>query len=680
MRSMLMFAACAALLVTTALGQSPDESFLEMTLEELLDVDVTSVSKTKKSILDAPVMAHVVTRPMIEQRGYRDLLDVLADLPGVYLVHLANSEHAGSDIFVRGIHANTKLIILVDGHKINPPTGEPFTFLYNIPLVAVHQVEFSYGSSSSLYGADAMAGIVNIVTVSETEGVPNRGDVTIGRHATRELQMAIGHQFSNDVTLSLSGKFYESKVEDLPLHFPDEYSGYDVDLSQESHNVHAKGGYRGLRFSYYRLYGCRNNALGFLPSLYDYSGVSVWKTLNQFYTLDWEIGLAPNWNTKTVICHSSTELKDPSTYTTDFSGKGDYTPHHFFWEGTSSKFAQELLYRRDRLCWISGAEIEYFSSKPKTELNNPLGRYDIDYRNQAAFSQVEYLPVENLELTGGLRYDYNSRYSSEWNPRLGASFKPTPGIRLRGNWGTSYLAPAPHKVYERWGVIEEGEFVHLPNEDLQPEELASYELACAVFPSGCLFFELAGFYIEGKDLTRIAFKGPITIDGKNLNYQTNENVAESEIRGLHAVADYRVTPRFQLDGHYTYTTGRQDAADVTAGKVDLIHMPKHLLRGSATVTHPWVKARLTSNWFDTITTHERNSSYQGGRVDGTWTFDLALSNRSAIGPTTMAVGLTVKNLFDRKYYKVPRVDEFFFSLAEVPQHRRTVFFTLGAEF
>jgi outer membrane receptor for ferrienterochelin and colicin len=325
---------------------------------------------------------------------------------------------------------------------------------------------------------------------------------------------------------------------------------------------------------------------------------------------------------------------------------------------------------------VLGGEIESFESTPKTELDNPLGEYNLDYENWGLFSQVEYEPNESLEFTAGLRYDHSSRYEDVWNPRLGAVCKPSSSVRLRGNWGTSYLAPVPHKVYERWGVIEDGEFVHLPNEDLRPEKLTSCEIGCGLFPTDDLLLEFAAFRIDCEDLMRIAFKGPITIDGKDLLYQTNENVAESEIWGAHVVADHQVTSQLRFDGHYTLTTGKQDAADIDSTEVDLNHMPKHMLEANATITHPWAELRLEGNWFDEITTHELNPGHAGACIDGAWTFDLTLSKRLNVGGTALGLALTVNNLFDKEYYKVPSTDEFFFSLPMVGQYRRTFMLTM----
>ena len=95
----------------------------DLSLEEILNIPVHSVSKTEKPLLDQAVSATVVTRSQIRERGYRDVLDVLRDLPGIYIVDLTSSEHAASEVLIRGVEAKSKMLYLLDGEKISSSTG-----------------------------------------------------------------------------------------------------------------------------------------------------------------------------------------------------------------------------------------------------------------------------------------------------------------------------------------------------------------------------------------------------------------------------------------------------------------------------------------------------------------------------------------------------------------------------
>lgn len=648
------------------------QDLAELSLEELMNISVFSVSKTEKLFLEHSVTTAVITHEQILEYGYTDILDVLRDLPGIHIVDLSISEHAGSEVFVRGIDANTKMLFLMDGEEVGPPTGEPFTLLRNVPLIAVKQVEVSYGAASSLYGADAMAGIVNIVTFTGEDDTADPTAVWLGAASYDTYHGQLRHKstFWNDVTFSLDGGAYLSEQEDLPDSYPDIFGGFEVDPRVESHSVHARVETRGVALSYLRMAGDRNNGLGFLPSLYDNSGESEWKIVNQFGSLGWDREWSPAWTTHSVISFSQNELDSSSTYSTDFTGAQNYEAHYFYWRGRSTRLAQDLLLKRGILNWLTGVEGEWFESIPKTDIDNPLGSYDVEYRNLGAFTQVELVAAEHLEFTAGIRYDYDSRFDGEWNPRIGFFWKPRKSLRTHANWGTAYLAPAPHKVYERWGQIAEGEYVHLPNPELKPEQTSTFDAGIGWFPTDRSHLILSGFHTRGDDLWRIAFKGPLEVDGVNVVYQTNDNVAESTIMGFDFGGRYELSYGMMVDGHYTYTHGEQDAISLDR-KVDLNHVPRHLARISTAWRGEKGHARLVGRWFDRITTSESNTALAGDHIGGAWTVDLFAEHRLLKDPN-LWVGLQVHNMLDESYSKVSKFDEFFFSLPTTPQPRRTL--------
>ena len=645
---------------------------LDLSLEEILNIPVISVSKTEKPLLENSVSAVVVSRDQILERGYRDLLDVLRDLPGVYLVEMTSSEHAATEVLVRGVDANSKMLFLLDGEEISAPTGEPFTFLRNIPLISVKQVEMSYGAAASLYGADAIAGVVNVVTMEPNKDMPAGAWFGTGTNRTYEAQAMHGIELGDRASLSITASFFTSSQEDLANAYPKTFGTFDVDPKLESQSFHARLEAGAFDASYLRLFGSRNNGIGFQPTLYDYSGASTWDTENDYWRLGWSLQNDGPWRVRSTVAYSRTELEPTSTYAYDFSGSQEFESHSFFWKGHSTRLATDVGWENEWLTWISGAESEWFESIPKTDLDYPLGSYDIHYRNVGAFSQAELSPASWLGVTAGIRIDDDSRFPHRWNPRFGAMLHPHDGIRMRANWSTAYLAPSSHKMYERWGVIAEGEFVHLPNPDLQPESSETFDASIDWFPSDRSHLALAGFRTRAEDLWRIEFRGPIEIDGVNVVYQTNANVAESSIQGFHVSGEYEVWREWSLSGHYTLTDGTQTAASTSDGEVPLNHMPRHLYQLGADWHRAGTHLRLVARGFDDVTSNEANTALAGKTIDGTWTADALLEQQIPTGSWRLSVGIDAQNLFDRSYSKISKFDEFFFSLPTTPQPRRSI--------
>ncbi|MEZ4647190.1 MAG: TonB-dependent receptor [Candidatus Eisenbacteria bacterium] len=648
-----------------------DHDLIDLSLEEILNIPVISVSKTEKPLLENSVSAIVVSREQILDQGYRDVLDVLRDLPGVYLVEMTSSEHAATEVMIRGVDANSKMLFLLDGEEISAPTGEPFTFLRNIPLISVKQVEVSYGAAASLYGADAIAGVVNIVTTEPDEDHPAGAWFGTGTDRTYEAQATHGFRFGEHASLSVTASFFTSSQEDLVSAYPKTFGAFDVDPKIESQSFHARLEAGAFDASYLRLFGSRNNALGFQPALYDYSGASTWDTENDYWRLGWTHENDGPWRVRSTLSYSRTELEPTSTYAYDFSGSQEFEAHSFFWRGHSTRLATDVGWSNDWLTWIGGAESEWFESIPKTDIDHPLGSYDIFYRNVGAFTQAEVTPTSWLGVTAGIRIDDDSRLPHRWNPRLGAIVHPIDGLRMRANWSTAYLAPSPHKMYERWGVIAEGEFVHLPNPDLQPETSETVEASIDWFPSDRSHLVLAGFSTRADDLWRIEFRGPIEIDGVNVVYQTNANVAKSSIDGFHVSGEYAVWHQWSLSGHYTLTDGTQTAASGD-GEVKLNHMPRHLYQLGADWHGAGTHARITARGFDDITSNEANTELAGKTVPGTWTADALVEHQLTGGSYRLSVGVEAQNVFDRSYTKISKFDEFFFALPTTPQPRRSI--------
>ncbi len=116
----LLITAILASLLTGLSSVSDAEDLLSMPLSELMQIEVITASRTLQSTLEAPAAVHVVTARQIEERGYQTLKDVLRDLPGMETIEYHFTEF-GTLVPVRGIVGNNKLVVLVNGVRVNPP-------------------------------------------------------------------------------------------------------------------------------------------------------------------------------------------------------------------------------------------------------------------------------------------------------------------------------------------------------------------------------------------------------------------------------------------------------------------------------------------------------------------------------------------------------------------------------
>jgi outer membrane cobalamin receptor len=105
----------------------------------------------------------VITREQMRDRRYKNLADLLEDLPGVDFQRGTRSAQYNNFAF-QGHISNNKLLIMLDGVRIDHPAGGKLPIAENFGLYMARQVEVLYGPAAALYGADAAAGVINIIT------------------------------------------------------------------------------------------------------------------------------------------------------------------------------------------------------------------------------------------------------------------------------------------------------------------------------------------------------------------------------------------------------------------------------------------------------------------------------------------------------------------------------------
>jgi outer membrane cobalamin receptor len=155
----------------------PTAHLKQLTIEELMAVEVDTVttpSRREERAHQAPGTVIVIDRRQIERRGYMTLVDVLRDLPGIDVTPYFFSE-LGTRITVRGVNGNNKVIVMVNGMRVNPPGGEYYPLRTDFSVREVEQIEVIYGPGSTLYGQDAIAAVINVITRSTTAGWAQRG-------------------------------------------------------------------------------------------------------------------------------------------------------------------------------------------------------------------------------------------------------------------------------------------------------------------------------------------------------------------------------------------------------------------------------------------------------------------------------------------------------------------------
>ncbi|MFC2115785.1 TonB-dependent receptor plug domain-containing protein [Bacteroidota bacterium] len=491
----------------TAQIDTANISFLEMSLEELLNIEVVSASKISEKTSDAPASIHLITENQIKTRGYTNLEEVLEDIPGIEIQKKASVEY--SNYFtIRGIDGSEKFIIMMDGMRINSPTGTPLAIVYNYPVINAKQIEIVLGPASALYGVDAFTGVINIITKSGTDGEGVMFSGSYGNYNTtnNSFMAGIGNE---EIAFVMTGNFYFSDEPYFPDIYKDEYRWYNENYKTNgemlvspwdnsivslpvqkyetpttSYALHAKLNVKDFEVGYFRNFESHSSSLSTLPEYTIYSKDASFKFLvESFYSSYNYESKNEKWKMLTTLSHCRDEIDPRSLYSNTYTS---YIKGYKYAFNRSLKLGEQVTYLfSDVNSLIAGISYEDITALAKTgdmpfafdrnlaadfqnvyylgtnildqdgnDLTIPQDFYYLQYQNLGTYIQWRTLLANKISLTLGGRLDYNTRYRSTLNPRAGLVYSPTNKLKVKVLFGRAYLSPSPYRQYQHYGSFQ----------------------------------------------------------------------------------------------------------------------------------------------------------------------------------------------------------------------------------
>lgn len=554
----------------------------DSSLESMLDVEVVTASKKAQKSSLAPATIHVITENQIKNRGYRNLAQLLEDIPEIEVQKKSVTE-TNNIISFRGIAGNEKFVILMDGFRINSADGTPHAVTENYSLANAKKVEVILGPSSALYGADAFGGIINIITKEgkDVDGAKIVG--SFGQFTTTDNSFVFGKKLSDNLSFVLSGNGYFSKEPNFSEIYTKEFDWYNnkykntgemrlspfapdtivktdpikpYDTPTLAYSFNGKVNFDNFEIGFFKNQETHNSSVGLKPDFNIYQGDALYRTnVDSVYAKHNFLSNDKKWGLQTSISRNGFELSPDSKFVNTFTA---YKEGYKYASGASIKIEEQANYDfSDNFSVIGGANFENVNSLPKTgDLPKPYNKenvmanqgeyylgtnikdkngkdlsiaqdfYNLNYNNIGSYLQLQYNPFNTLGLTLGTRFDYNTRYGSSLNPRLGLVFNPVKPLTFKLLYGEAFLAPSPYKAYQHYGsFIPEkdkdsgditglvGPFWHLPNPDLQPEKLRSIEGSLSYYLTDNVFVSLNGYYNNISNLIVVEVKPNQTFKG-----------------------------------------------------------------------------------------------------------------------------------------------------------------------
>ena len=622
--------------------RAPDaENLMALSFDELLEVDTEKVygaSKFVQSASSAPSSITVIDATQIRRFGYRTLAEIIRSVRGFYTSGDRNYDHIGARGFLRPGASNSRLLLLINGHRINDNIydGGAYGTEFPIDVDLIDRVEIVRGPSSALYGNSAFFGVINVITRQSSDF--NRGEVSAeaGSFETHKTRFTLSDQFRNGASLLLSGSYFHRRGQ-ANLYYP-EYDDAATNFGiarrrdgDEFSNLFSQFTYRSLSIDAGLHIRDKDIPTGAYETVFnhpgnhsqDVSGFINAKHLHQF--------------------SDDSELTSRLTY-----GHYDYNGEYIYEDDETGTPLIIPNYDRAKVRWLIA--VSYLRQR-FLEKHQAIGgfeyRYDLrqDQRNfdrMPPFSYLNsqktgdvwspYMAVElnlrtNLTLNAGIRHDHYDSFGGTTNPRAALIYQARPATTLKYIYGKAFRAPNAFELY-----YGDSGSTAKPNPALNPEEIRTQEFVWEQ-------------QLNTQYKTALSF---YHYDIDNLISQRSDpsddllmflNIEAIRAQGVEAEISRRSSQGIHGRLSYAY----QQSEDLRATG-NIINAPSHLVKANLIV--PLWRDQISLG-LETLFTSQRQA-ISGATAPHYWLSNLTLfGHRVRPG---LDISLSVYNLFDQQYF------------------------------
>lgn len=595
---------------------------------------VFSASKYEQKVTEAPSAVSIVTAAEIRRYGYRTLADVLRSLRSFHLSFERTNEAVGVRGFNRPGDSNSRILLLINGHRVNDniflgaTTGT--AFLLDVDLI--ERVEVVRGPSSSLYGTSAFFAVVNVITKRGRDLKGAEVAAETGSHDSWRGRLSYGERFAGGLEMLLSGSLYESDG-NRRLFYP-EFDSPDTNdgIAEEMDHDRFQSLFARLSLLDFTLEGAyvdREKRIPTAPFGTAFNDPRTEGESRQIYArLVYERRFVDQWDVQAAASYNL--FRSDGNFAYDLSE--DATPFFVvnkdefrgeWWEG-NFQISKRFL-ERHRLS---------FGGEYQNNFRQDLKNYDLEVylnsRNDSdhwgIYLQDEVQLLDHLILNLGVRRDHYSSFGGTTTPRVALIYNPLAKTTIKILYGEAFRAPNAFEQHYHDGLATQK-----PNPDLQPEKIKTYELVLEQYLGDHLRAIASGFYYEIDDLINL------TLDPAD-ELLVFRNLDEVEGRGVEMELEGKWSRG--VEGRISYSF--QESTDQATGRL-LSNAPKHLAK--LNFIFPLIGESLLIGIEEQYTSKRKTAT--GGETGGYTVTNLTLFGRQML--PGLEASASVYNLFDKKF-------------------------------
>ena len=575
----------AAILAAMSVPVQAAEKKQEETTHIKTDEVVVTASRTKQEVRESPSSVEVITREDIDKMGAENLAQALQLALGI---DTQENAMVGNRSSIRGMNTNQTLI-LIDGRRVRTEnTSETMNFyeLKRINMDDVERIEIVRGAASSLYGSEALGGVINVIKKH-----PGKMQTAVTLDWTsRQSDEGIRFDSGKLGKWALSGSFKHMGVREQGTDAGSNMYGKKNFFNLDGRMEMTKDKWLDVFFDYLTedLYMKDSLTQG---TDYDHKRFSTGiKYSGRDKRGDYEMQVYYTYfdkhqRTRERANHSLNSFDDLKFNSLIFDGR------------RSIQVAKDHLltfggeYRKED---YESTRIKGTNTRTLEGVTNQLGNSSMDYT--AFYLQDEWLASPRWLIIPSLRWDYNSEFGNELTGKLGTTYKITKDVRFKANIGTAYRAPTASELYFSWHHTPNARMdVQINgNPNLKPEKALNFDLGFEM-EKNKTFGKITYFHNKVDDLINIdtvmsrlpGFPPRVLATG------TYRNIDSATMQGVELEVRQALGGGFSVRGLYTYL----DARDGKTGE-RLAGRPYHkasLQLSYDDAKHGW-NAMLWNDW------------------------------------------------------------------------------------
>ena len=516
----------------------------------VLDEVVITATRTIRQLSSLPMPVTLISKEQIQKSGTTRLKDILIEQTGINFV---TDQSGFTGVQLQGLSAEYTLIMIDGVPLVGRSSGN--LDLSRITVNNIKQIEIVKGASSSLYGSEALGGVINIITEKPKRDII-KGD--IGYFAR------IGARDELDINTNLIYK--KGKIGTVAGFNLNSSRGFDLSPSTASKTTEEYQNYTGN-----------------LKLTYDFSkNLNLFVSQRYFYEEQGEDSSQSDWNSNIEFRHQINNIYDVNYtfYTTQFITESQFN-------GELSEFNQTL----------TRPEIRITTAIEKSTLVIGLGanfdaldRTFFDkkerFNSKYIFAQYDFYPIENMNLILGARYDNHNKYKSAFSPKISSSYKIYDWLTTKLSIGFGFKAPDFRQLFFNFNNRSGGYIVlgtrtlhdlygNEPNvqsidKDLKPENSIGYNAGFNMKVNSDLKININFFRNDINDLINTAtLKGslPGISTGTSIFYYENRNQVSTQ--GIELDFTYKISDNIRFVGGYQFldSKDKQEIKNIETGTV-----------------------------------------------------------------------------------------------------------------